>query len=396
MKSVIIGIFLLCRVGAIDLTALELDFDGGRNVREEATILSESQPLHMPTNAVREEKPFPDVKAFLLSESGELVELKPTVTKFDEDGFLRRTYEMSPGEIAGWYYHCGGSGDPQQWFFKGSYSQSQDEYSGHFNHADHPPLSFSQFHTSLNPPPESEYAPLESPYLSPTLTSETTYYRWQKIPAYAGHIEDREDFFGACSGTIIYQIEVKVKGLKKMPSGSAYNYILYGTPSPSSYHREKFWGTQNLIDALIDVSAEYKKACPTAAKLQITSMSLPWGGLFDIHGNWAPPHRTHRSGENADIRKWVVKKSNRAKLIEIMCSKVKDKQVYSEGDADGEENHYHLGPTTNLKNFYDVVSETYDERIMPCCTTPVPAACIDLQNNGGDIIYEPDQPSDCQ
>jgi hypothetical protein len=35
--------------------------------------------------------------------------------------------------------------------------------------------------------------------------------------------------------------------------------------------------------------------------IYINDMSLPYGGLFDIQGNWRPPHVTHRTGRNADI-----------------------------------------------------------------------------------------------
>ncbi len=43
---------------------------------------------------------------------------------------------------------------------------------------------------------------------------------------------------------------------------------------------------------------------PTGAEdlLQINDISLPWGGLFDVNGNWAPPHGGHRWGNMADLR----------------------------------------------------------------------------------------------
>ncbi|MBI5746986.1 MAG: hypothetical protein HZA13_08280 [Nitrospirae bacterium] len=32
-------------------------------------------------------------------------------------------------------------------------------------------------------------------------------------------------------------------------------------------------------------------------------MSLPWGGLFDIDGNWTTPHDWHRVGRSVDFSK---------------------------------------------------------------------------------------------
>ena len=35
--------------------------------------------------------------------------------------------------------------------------------------------------------------------------------------------------------------------------------------------------------------------------LDVNDISLRWGGLFDIHGDWSVPHRTHRTGRTVDI-----------------------------------------------------------------------------------------------
>ena len=36
-------------------------------------------------------------------------------------------------------------------------------------------------------------------------------------------------------------------------------------------------------------------------KVRITAMSLPWGGICDIAGDWKNPHVTHRDGKSVDI-----------------------------------------------------------------------------------------------
>lgn len=69
-------------------------------------------------------------------------------------------------------------------------------------------------------------------------------------------------------------------------------------------------------------------------------MSLEYGGLFDINGDWRPPHRSHRTGENADIGFSGINSSNqcvqlnRARL-EVNIDSYSESRII-EGD------HYHI------------------------------------------------------
>jgi len=49
----------------------------------------------------------------------------------------------------------------------------------------------------------------------------------------------------------------------------------------------------------------YGKAQSPVQKMVINDMSLEWGGLFDIYGDWDHPHQAHRDGRNVDIP-WQV------------------------------------------------------------------------------------------
>ncbi len=46
-------------------------------------------------------------------------------------------------------------------------------------------------------------------------------------------------------------------------------------------------------------------------RLRLNHASLPWGGLFDISGQWRSPHSTHRSGWAVDLSKWAVDSTGR-------------------------------------------------------------------------------------
>jgi hypothetical protein len=37
-------------------------------------------------------------------------------------------------------------------------------------------------------------------------------------------------------------------------------------------------------------------------KYSLLEMSLEYGGLFDVGGNWQPPHDSHRTGTDVDVR----------------------------------------------------------------------------------------------
>jgi hypothetical protein len=45
----------------------------------------------------------------------------------------------------------------------------------------------------------------------------------------------------------------------------------------------------------------YKLGLTYDARILVTDMSLPWGGLFDKAGDWRPPHVRHRFGGEVDI-----------------------------------------------------------------------------------------------
>ena len=62
--------------------------------------------------------------------------------------------------------------------------------------------------------------------------------------------------------------------------------------------------------------------------------------------------------------------------------------VQSEGNEEGEENHYHL--TFGSSKY----KEDVDEKIINCCDNLplIPQGCIDLENNGAPADEDPDVP----
>ncbi|CUS81187.1 hypothetical protein JGI20_00685 [Candidatus Kryptobacter tengchongensis] len=79
----------------------------------------------------------------------------------------------------------------------------------------------------------------------------------------------------------------------------------------------------------------------TSHRLCINDISLPFGGLFDIDGNWRRPHGSHRMGVDIDIATRVVNEQGQVvgdvdrRLLEILVER------YG-GRIQNEVNHYHI------------------------------------------------------
>lgn len=93
------------------------------------------------------------------------------------------------------------------------------------------------------------------------------------------------------------------------------------------------FGTRVFVSQLKNVASQYRTAYPEAM-LAINDMSLTWGGLFDIGASWAPPHRTHRLGNTADVR--LVPVANRPRLVQII--QMQGLRIHPEPET----NHWHL------------------------------------------------------
>lgn len=106
------------------------------------------------------------------------------------------------------------------------------------------------------------------------------------------------------------RVTARVPGLVELTSGQ--NYELIGAPDnnsgtndpcrlpPGSNHYSNHWGVPALAKAVKSIAAEFDSLYP-GTKLRINDVSLENGGLFDYKNNWSPPHKSHRTGTNADI-----------------------------------------------------------------------------------------------
>jgi hypothetical protein len=98
------------------------------------------------------------------------------------------------------------------------------------------------------------------------------------------------------------RLEVKVPNLSLLPESPDYVKIGGRTihlGPPLSVTDNNHHGTSRTLQAIQTISQSYRQQLNQ--RLRINDISLPWGGLFDIQGDWLPPHWTHREGRNVDV-----------------------------------------------------------------------------------------------
>ncbi|HEY6005080.1 MAG TPA: hypothetical protein VIV57_19535 [Anaeromyxobacter sp.] len=105
-------------------------------------------------------------------------------------------------------------------------------------------------------------------------------------------------------------------------------------------------GNPGLASALADMSARFaailqaqRAAVPT---VRVTAISLPEGGLFDFQTQWAPPHRSHRFGNDADVGIRELTRRQRAALAAAIRLAGLTTPVPSEAPSDPAATHWHL------------------------------------------------------
>ena len=79
----------------------------------------------------------------------------------------------------------------------------------------------------------------------------------------------------------------------------------------------------------------------TSPRLCINDISLPFGGLFDINGNWRRPHGSHRMGVDIDIATRVV--NEQGQVVGDVDRRRLERLVWRyRGTLRDETNHYHI------------------------------------------------------
>jgi len=93
-------------------------------------------------------------------------------------------------------------------------------------------------------------------------------------------------------------LELLANGADYVKLGGAANH--HGPPGFAEDHNH--YGTSATVLAMNSIAVAYRDSLPNEQILHINDISLTNGGLFDVSGQWRPPHTTHRTGEDVDIK----------------------------------------------------------------------------------------------
>lgn len=118
-------------------------------------------------------------------------------------------------------------------------------------------------------------------------------YAVYRAPLPAGTVEVRGSSDGATDAAVT--ILVGIGGLVELPEGGGVVRI-----GVTAIHPQSHWGTPGMIAALQALGGQFHDRY--SQPIEVNDTSLPLGGVFDLSGDWEPPHSEHRVGTSADVR----------------------------------------------------------------------------------------------
>lgn len=163
-----------------------------------------------------------------------------------------------------------------------------------------------------------------------------------KTPQHAAQLNLTWTWSGACSGSQTKTAQSGIEGLALLSAGSGYALI-----GATAKHGTNHYATSAALSAIPLIASEYHAAFPKDQDLLVNDISLRYGGLFDIGGDWAAPHITHRFGSQVDLQKSTIPADHQAKFEELAAKH--GARILIEGT------HYHLDFTPAGSPFYEEV-----------------------------------------
>lgn len=319
--------------------------------------------------------PQPAVEAYGETNDGTVVKLSSIEGEKDQD-FNGIRYTWIPGlKSAIFRMTCESPGNAQYtWQLRLMRLINMPERAGH-DHAlrENLPASATTYHAPPNLQAGASY------YIDDVLWEPQLNYLGQALtkplgpksrvtlkipcPKYSTSIALPLEYSGACNSAETRYMDIMVPGLVKLPANEAV-YALVGAEKGKHYHyTATHYGTVETVAALKRLAHKWRATYPKSYKLAINDISLPWGGAFDLKGDWNhnSSHFNHSFGIAADISKRCVKKSERPALIKMMgemgftVKSSGDPYIGNDGvlKPDPDVDHYHIQYTPELNRLLD-------------------------------------------
>lgn len=178
--------------------------------------------------------------------------------------------------------------------------------------------------------------------------------------------------------TLTHFLHIITPGIGPMP----VNDRLYRLTGATAAHPENHYVSSTTAAALTDLAGAWKRTHPSAPLLEVGNISLPWGGAFDVKGDWKADNMHHAYGIAADIGKGGLTPGERAELIKLMCRS--GFYVYNRTESGLEQYHaVHREEFRTLKQLnWPVRLPTKAEGVVNCCAPNIGVAswrkCTDL------------------
>ncbi len=317
---IIAAVVVLFAVQLARAQELQIDFDG--NSSKSITKLVDFRGP---------QKPVAKITVKVVSDDGVIELVEPRVDRYED-----KHYQFTPGKNHAMIdYVCPGPvGQLNPWYLKFTPPVSNPQEAGH-NHALPDILKSKECKQIKNHPCEAEptvkyaYTIDGSPWqgtpdvtgmvVSPQLKLNSVFTLSVDIPKYATQLVTHVELVCGNGKSETDYMEIMVPGLQELPASSFY--VSNGpNAGANTLHPFNHYATTTTVDALISLASQWNSAHPGANKLVFNDMSLKWGGLFDVYGNWRGSHSNHSFGTAIDVSKRCIKKSSRAAFIRLIDS----------------------------------------------------------------------------
>lgn len=364
--------FWKCLILCVALVAPQTASAGVKDVSFDSAVPAQIKPLiveNMADIPSVQLPPRPEVKAYGESDDGKIVKLPPIAKNKDtySDGIH---YSWVPG-LKSVIFDMTCDKAQSNWQLRIMKPINLPQRAGH-DHALGDLPTGTTYYPAPDPQEKATYyidGQIWTPqfnYLGEAMTSvlgPTSFVRVSiPDPKYSTSIALPLQYSGACNSSETRYMDIKVPDLVALPVNEAI-YVLYG--GKKGVHTQTHYGTVETIAALKTLAIKWRAKHPLSNRLAFNDISLPWGGAFELKGNWDAngSHFNHSFGVAADVSKLCVKKSDRADLIKLMGEI--GFTVRSEGDpsisttgvliADRNANHYHIQFTPEIKRLMNFV-----------------------------------------
>ncbi len=320
----------------VSATDVPVDFDGK---------YSKSSNRALQLSGIQ--RPTAKINVSLRLDDGTIIPIEPAI---DKSG--TKHYSFVPGRNhARINYTCSGpTGQTYTWYLQVAPTFNFPQDAGHRHslpnilnsgdckkHTQRPctPVPPASVAYLINGTPWQPGGSISGMITSPPLNQNSVFTVYMDDPKYATQLITQVAFNGACTMAETASMDILVPSLQELPLDPSY--VLGGN---NQLHPFNHYATINTVAAISALGKQWRKTHASANKLVFNDMSLKWGGLFDVFGNWTGSHSNHSFGTALDLSKRCVKKSNRAALIRLMDDL--GFTVQSEGNTLDEQNHYHI------------------------------------------------------